>query len=919
MKATIQFAVAWQLVFALLVEPAAGQGNNAADLVDEAARSCPAGVDESDRSIAWWCGFDPATVVDDSDGTAQLTAFPEHPFVNIAAVPTNATRDLDWTCIDGVCGGLLDPEFIIDRELSHLWEPDEEDGQRLDMTEARWQRAIKGRNSWLLWTGGNHAFWDYLARHGYGLGDFLKLLDNRYISRADRFRLLGVINEPGTRAASGTASYGLEIDVPVGWEGPWPPPPGTPLPAETPDPYVYGYSSGIMGMRLFPNPDFFFGPEADAAQHDWDPERYLGDPNYAKDPRLIRPYRVGVACGFCHTSFNPINPPDDPAEPEWGNISASVGGQYLKFGQVAAFDLEPTNFLWHLVNFGKPGTVDTSLVATDGINNPNVVNGVFGLLPRMINSARFSETANAAAATQPVLDLSVFGLDLPSLPNQATRNVMRVLAGGEDSVGGRLALARVYLNIGLFHDYWRRTANLLVGVKPQSPLRLDMLAERSVYWNVSLYRTQNMAEYLTYASGPLKLLDAPGGDGHVTDDAQRLARGRGHFVTHCMVCHSTKQPEMFWSDPGDWARWVNDPGYLEAAVTLAEQDHFLTGNFLATDVRYTASEIGINIARFLSDNALENRVWQDFSSAEYKAQMTIDTPVMVAHPYDSEETITHRFDRDAGPGRVRPLSLINMWATAPYLHNNSVGGYPAGHNPGNYLTGEAADVSVTGRMNVFNRSIEELLHLRERQNYDSIIRTTADSRLEMPRVVLIEFIRQQLGQGWVLGLAIGLIAAAVLGVAFIFVGLLSLSRERLTRRVGGAIGIVLGLLLVVGVAELYLKPQHALGHIPSGTPVSLISNLNGPGWVDDRERQGLIRTIGWDLLKVWFLGLSTLDDERVPNLVDNLIELNKAPDFMLDRGHDFGGKDILAPDGQVILPALTETQRRELIDFLRTL
>jgi hypothetical protein len=38
---------------------------------------------------------------------------------------------------------------------------------------------VKGRNTWVLWTGGNEAFWDYLANHSFGALDLLKALDTR--------------------------------------------------------------------------------------------------------------------------------------------------------------------------------------------------------------------------------------------------------------------------------------------------------------------------------------------------------------------------------------------------------------------------------------------------------------------------------------------------------------------------------------------------------------------------------------------------------------------------------------------------------------------------------------------------------------------------------------------------------------------
>src|SRR2546423_6493357 len=69
---------------------------------------------------------------------------------------------------------------------------------------------IKGRNTWLLWTAGNEAFWDYMAQHSYGLTDLLKTLDTR--QRATRFREMGLVNEPGFRQASKPDQYGVWLD-----------------------------------------------------------------------------------------------------------------------------------------------------------------------------------------------------------------------------------------------------------------------------------------------------------------------------------------------------------------------------------------------------------------------------------------------------------------------------------------------------------------------------------------------------------------------------------------------------------------------------------------------------------------------------------------------------------------------------------
>jgi len=112
-------------------------------------------------------------------------------------------------------------------------------------TEDEW----RGRNTWMMWTGGNHTFLDYLSRDSNGLVDLLRLLDARHVSRRDRFRLMGLVPEPGMKECDGTnAQHGLWIDVSKT---------GSDYgDGDEPNPYVYGRSSGILGLRLFPNPAF---------------------------------------------------------------------------------------------------------------------------------------------------------------------------------------------------------------------------------------------------------------------------------------------------------------------------------------------------------------------------------------------------------------------------------------------------------------------------------------------------------------------------------------------------------------------------------------------------------------------------------------------------------------------------------------
>jgi len=143
------------------------------------------------------------------------------------------------------------------------------------------QRAVFGRNTWMLWCGGDEDFWDWLAQNGYGVLDFLQALDSR--RRSSRLQDLGVINQPGLKECDTPGPWGLYIDTVeknLGEEGDYLPgfaskydsqaeaykdPQGRTLKSDGVDPLVYGYPSGVIGLRLFPNPNFFIGPDGKRA------------------------------------------------------------------------------------------------------------------------------------------------------------------------------------------------------------------------------------------------------------------------------------------------------------------------------------------------------------------------------------------------------------------------------------------------------------------------------------------------------------------------------------------------------------------------------------------------------------------------------------------------------------------------------
>ena len=630
------------------------------------------------------------------------------------------------------------------------------------------QRAIYGRNTWLLWCDGNEDFWNWLAQDAYGVLDFLKALDSR--KRSSRLRDMGLINQPGLKGTDKRGPWGLYLDVVekrIGEEGD----PGKPgyfspyrdpkptrtntapnsLESDGVDPHVYGYPSGVIGLRLFPNPKF-----DDNAKKWWNAEAFYNDPVYAKNPRTVRPLLVGMSCVVCHIGPHPLNPPTNAEEPNWSNLSSILGNQYFRTSTAFGTPVERGNFLWHYLASQQPGTIDTSMVSSDQINNANAMNALFEL-PARIGRAKLNpaEIQGTAAQTFPG-------------DGAVNRLVPRILMDGADSVGVFGALARVFLNIGTYHDEWNRCSNPIIGFVPQKPFSLDACRRNSVYWRVNEnFRVEYLKDFFLWekrmeakpgeplghriqsatAGMPLKeaLIPAVGGGSavkfvdqpenrHHWDEPEAL-QGSRVFTRNCMICHSSKQPVGFevqfshdpvspvakWAEmpktngrlilpyaEANWEEFKRSPAYTnyvgQAIQIVGDGDAdklraFLDENYLSTDLRIPVSLTGTTAGRALASNALLGQVWEEFASETYR-QLSAVGAITYFDPFSRTEK---KFQPPGhGPGYYRVPSLVSVWATAPLLHNNALG---------LYLPDQEANrrVSVEGRLQMFDDAINKLL------------------------------------------------------------------------------------------------------------------------------------------------------------------------------------------------------------------
>src|SRR5579884_3260805 len=781
----------------------------------------------------------------------------------------------------------LDEARRANRTATSFRAADEDYFQDMDSGIALSPAEIRGRNTWIVWTGGNDRFWDLISRSSLGALDLLKTVSSHpslKFSRDNRWNYLGLVNEPCFEKAAGPdpRRFGLWLDKRRSDC------PGDPFENERKYPGVrigargktvpvgsyYGYATGIVGLRLFPNPDF-----DEAAAKKWDPVRYYTDPAYYLSKDLVKPYRVGMSCGFCHIGPNPLKPPADPEHPQWANLSSNVGAQYFWIDRIFAWEADPTSFAFQVFHTSRPGSLDTSLVSTDNINNPRSMNAVYQLGPRLQMARRWGkETLGGGALNNRQFNQYVSSGPLTQFFSApATVWTPHVLKDGADSVGALGALNRVYMNIGLYSEEWLRHFNPLIGGKRVTPVQIAVARENSAYWTATEAQTPDMALFFLKSTAPHKLADAPGGSAYLATDNAVLTRGKIVFAERCARCHSSKLPPLPASvdlagcaGPGYlhcwnryWAYTKTDE-FKDAMRRIVLADDFLENNLLSTDARIPVTLLQTNACSPLASNAIAGNIWDNFSSQSYKDLPSVGE-ITIYHPYTGEP---RKFKMPAGGrGYTRPASLVSVWSTAPLLLNNSVG--PFHPSP-----------SVQARMQSFEASIEQLLW-PEKREHDSLLgaripgvidRTTHASYLRVPVGYLPDLLQPLLEPA-----------------------------SRVLPWVARPSGI-------------------EIGPIPKGAPVGLLANLSlTPEAASPAERLrhdekllALLLRMKHDLKS---LPPGAADEEAnkvFANLVDPLLELSKCPDLVVNRGHYFGTDDFHEE------PGLSDSDKRALIAFIKT-
>jgi hypothetical protein len=571
--------------------------------------------------------------------------------------------------------------------------------------------ARAGREIWFKATAGNARFHTYaFPQRITALIDWYRVLNTQ--QRGNRFKTWGLINDPecctpgsvGCPAKSREETFGFdwcpgdqELLRFVGKNGYRDPACDLKdAPANPADPeghqkgredscnLAFGTSTGALGYRKFPNPRFDAAAwkKLNGSLGSWEgyDRRLSDDPNRSDykvrklaDGSIEPPFLVGTACGSCHIAFNPAKPPKDPEHPQWENISGLVGNQYVRISEIMVSGLSKDDLLWQVFAHARPGTSDTSAIPNDQVNNAGTINALINIAqrPTFANEDVMRWRKAASCPTGAKEDACWCE---PGKPGKCWEKSLKkeivhhILKDGSDSIGALGAIQRVYFNIGSCSEQcWVNHLTDLRQLDPnarnfgQTPFDIGQCRRDCPNFRAIEDRLTNVLDFfLTAPEGHAKDLrearenqrkqsnpQAGYDDDDLVADLDKefgkdaVSRGQKVFAENCARCHSSGKPPFE----------AIDFHAIDAKTGLR-------ADWMGNDVPTPVTEVGTYRCRALHSNHMRGHVWDQFADENYHARPAVEG---ILEPHDG------------GRGYYRNISLLNLWAHAPFLHNNSVG------------------------------------------------------------------------------------------------------------------------------------------------------------------------------------------------------------------------------------------------------
>lgn len=566
--------------------------------------------------------------------------------------------------------------------------------------------ARAGREIWFKATAGNARFHTYtFPQRITALIDWYGVL--RGDQRGQRFRSWGMVNDPGCCTPGSAGCPATSYEQTYGFD--WCPGDETLLKfvgrsgyrdpacdfkdaAVNPDDpeghrtgredschLAFGTSTGALGFRKFPNPRFDAAAwrKVNGRLGTWegysrtlsnDPKRTDFRVRKLADASLEPPFLIGTACASCHVAFNPARPPLDPEHPKWENLSGLVGNQYIRISEILISGMPHDDLLWQVFAHARPGTSDTSAIPNDQVNNAGTINALINTAQRPTfpgeRVKRWRKVASCPAGARESACWCEPGKAGKCWKNSVqTETVHHILKGGGDSIGALGAIQRVYFNIGSCAEQcWVNHLTDLRQLDPkarnfgQTPFDLGQCRRDCPNFRAIEDRLPNLLDFfLTAPEGQARDLrearanqrQTPYTEVDLTRDLERsfganaVTRGQQVFVANCARCHSSSKPPF---EAVDFRALDSKTG--------------LRADWLGNDVPTPVTEIGTYRCRALHSNHRRGHVWEQFADEDYHKRAVVDG---IQEPHDG------------GRGYYRNVSLLNVWAHAPFLHNNSVG------------------------------------------------------------------------------------------------------------------------------------------------------------------------------------------------------------------------------------------------------
>ncbi len=532
----------------------------------------------------------------------------------------------------------------------------------------------------------------------------------------------------------------------------------------------FGTSTGALGFRKFPNPRFDAARWREAnggAAGTWEGfrKKMIVQTHVPSDERVSKladasvepPFLIGTTCGSCHIAFDPANPPADPAHPAWENIKGLIGNQYTRMSELLGSGMSRNSLEWQMFANPRPGVTDTSAVSNDQVNNPGTINAIINLSQRATfpgeKITKWRKVAACAAGAdehacwcEPGRDAKCWERstrtdDTTVVHVAGQRKVLpgvhHILKGGEDSIGALEAIQRVYFNIGSCSEQcWVNHLTDFRQVDPQqrgygqTEFNIGQCRRDCPNFRAIEDRLGNIADFFLSSEADATDLDAARGNERKAKNpkapdytrqelvtalerefgAGAVKRGREVFADKCARCHS--------SIPESAAGPFGNRDFNAVDETHPRR---VRADFLGNDRPTAVTEVGTFRCRALHSNHVPGHLFGEYASDTLHAQPAVrDVP-------ESDGF------KDGGRGYYRNISLVNLWATAPFMHNNAIGpelcGKPANAENdfarSRYVGADGQplaqqppcvpfDPSVEGRFKLYKQSMHELLHPKER-------------------------------------------------------------------------------------------------------------------------------------------------------------------------------------------------------------